>query len=338
MAQANPDRKWNDGLLTAFEQHVCRKGIRKRKANQKFHKLRKAMREEDPNNHGPVLIGLCSAMKLVVEAREEMRQAEQEYNDAVGDNTQMFGGWGDRATRMIQSTVRYRNRLRALIRIERQIGSFPADLLKHDREKRLLLLEKGLAKDRQSHAETQEEESNNRKARRNRFHRAAFEADPLHRFLRIDGGNDQSKLGLWVELDDYQNIKNRTVIKDVSYEEEADRKDWTKSTFWLNPWARTAKMPTEVQVMQRFSRMPSSNIVQLRKWHLFAERFMYRVSHIHIRKRQRDTVLTCKLRCTWNGVLTAMPKRYTRSTRNTTCTYPSLSSGTSLNRWSLPAS
>jgi hypothetical protein len=95
-------------------------------------------------------------------------------------------------------------------------------------------------------------------------------------FVPLGGGNNDTKLGLWIKTDANGNINERTVIKDVCFDH--DPAEWAEPIHWQNVHDPLNKVLTEAHVMERLRATGSANVVRLIWGKLLAPDLVYRVS------------------------------------------------------------
>ena len=95
-------------------------------------------------------------------------------------------------------------------------------------------------------------------------------------FAPLGGGNNDTKLGLWIKTDANGNINERTVIKDVCFDH--DPAEWDDAIHWQNVHDPLNKVLTEAHIMERLRGTGSANVVKLIWGKLLAPDLVYRVS------------------------------------------------------------
>jgi hypothetical protein len=95
-------------------------------------------------------------------------------------------------------------------------------------------------------------------------------------FAPLGGGNNATKLGLWIKGDANGNISERTVIKDVCFDHDAG--EWDDAINWQDVQDPLNKVLTEAHVMERLRDTGSANVVKLIRGRLLAADLVYRVS------------------------------------------------------------
>lgn len=186
---------------------------------------------------------------------------------------------------LLQARVEYLQELATLVLVETQIGATVDDMRAYDDGARIRRARHLVNKTAEYLVHRRQKEARSVGllkrlrligTRRQDFQRERFGRGGGNTFLPFDGGNNETQLGLWVESDANGNIIDRTVIKDVCFEQNKD--SWVDPELWRNPLDPLDKMLVEAHVMERLRNAQSSTIVQLRTWSLHAARLVFRVS------------------------------------------------------------
>lgn len=94
-------------------------------------------------------------------------------------------------------------------------------------------------------------------------------------FAPLGGGNNDTKLGLWIRTDANGNVNERTVVKDVCFDH--DPAEWDEDIHWQNVHDPLNKVLTEAHVMERLRETNSANVVRLIWGKLLAPDLVFQV-------------------------------------------------------------
>ncbi|KAM0719904.1 hypothetical protein Q7P37_004039 [Cladosporium fusiforme] len=258
-----------------------------RRTEQRNKRIWTAVVKAYPADHRNRKHDLCEALFQAGEATENASTVNRRLTALIaagpnGDQPQHFRDIAHQTGRYLDALIA---RLRAEAPVELAIERIVtrkeplADLIDHydQRAQNLSRSIRRVARQLRTATGNITDDAATRTINRELLQRRLFEAEEGHGFFKLEGGNRTSQLGIWVESDGNGNIVDRTVVKDVYY----DNPDYPDGLFdhglWTDPDDVLDKVPLEVNVMLKLNEVESPNIVVLRNFFVYPGKAMFRM-------------------------------------------------------------
>lgn len=240
------------------------------------------------NEHLRLGRSLCDAIILAGVSAGHAADAQDTFDNdqtqAILTPAQMTAS----AENMYRALIQYLQNLVALVRIEDEIGAPAAVLRALDGGERMQnLIDEvddagetvaGLRHAEVAHLGT-DGALNAINTRRDAFLNEHFDQGPDNTFVGFEGGNEDSRFGIWIQSDANGRITDRVVVKDVCF--ELMPAFWSDRRIWHNLDQPFGKELVETYLMKKLQETGSPNVVRLRDSQLHVWEMLFRVSVEH---------------------------------------------------------